>query len=210
MKFVLFDLLSALIDSWSLWNEVAGDEERGRTWRMDYLARTYDAGAYVPYLELVAASAQATGLPKTSAHEIEARWDELQPWPEAERTLRVLSRTATLGVATNCSDVLGRRAARRLKAPFEAVVTAESAGCYKPCRRIYEAGAEALGALPEDVLFVAGSPFDVRGAADAGMSVAWHNRAGLVDDGAQECAVAVLRELGELSDLRLPGRRWPA
>ncbi len=206
MKFVLFDLLSALIDSWSLWNEIAGDEERGRTWRMNYLARTYDAGAYVPYLELVAVSAQATGLPKTSANELDARWDELQPWPEAERTLRALSRKATLGVATNCSDALGRRAARRLEVPFAAVVTAESAGCYKPCRRIYEAGAEALGALPEDVLFVAGSPFDVRGAADAGMSVAWHNRAGLVDDGAQERAVAVLRDLDELPDLRLPGR----
>ena len=206
MKFVLFDLLSALIDSWSLWNEVAGGKERGRAWRMNYLARSYDTGAYEPYMELVADSAEATGLPRDRADEIEARWDDLQPWPEAGRALRGLSRRgATLGVATNCSDELGRRAAERLGTPFAAVVTAESAGCYKPCSRMYVAGAEAIGASPEDVLFVAGSPFDVRGAAAAGMVVAWHNRAGLVDEEAEESAVAVLRDLGQLTGLHVPG-----
>ena len=201
MKFVLFDLLSALIDSWSLWDEIAGDRDRGRTWRMDYLARTYAAGAYVPYLELVAESAHATGLPRTCADALDARWDELRPWPDAGRALRELSRTATLGVATNCSDALGRRATALVGAPISAVVTAESAGCYKPCRRVYLQGAEALGARPEDVLFVAGSPFDVRGAADAGMTVVWHNRTGLVDAGAEARAAGVLRELTELAQV---------
>jgi 2-haloacid dehalogenase len=27
---VLFDLLTALLDSWTLWNAVAGDEDSGR------------------------------------------------------------------------------------------------------------------------------------------------------------------------------------
>lgn len=201
MKAVLFDLLSALIDSWSLWDDIAGGKERGRAWRMDYLRRTYVAGAYVPYLELVGASAEATGLSRTSADELEARWDELRPWPEAGRALAKLAATAPLGVATNCSRSLGRRAAALVGAPFAAVVTAESAGCYKPCRRLYAAGAEALGARPEDVLFVAGSPFDVRGAAAAGMRVVWHNRAGIVDEAAAEQAAAVLPKLSELANL---------
>ena len=29
VKAVLFDLLSALLDSWSLWDDIAGSEERG-------------------------------------------------------------------------------------------------------------------------------------------------------------------------------------
>lgn len=201
MKIVLFDLLSALIDSWSLWDEIAGGKERGRAWRMDYLRRTYATGDYVPYLELVGASAEATGLSRTCADELEARWDELRPWPEAGRVLRELAATAALGVATNCSQALGRRAAALVGAPFVTVVTAESAGCYKPCRRIYAAGAEALGARPEDVLFVAGSPFDVRGAAAAGMRVAWHNRTGIADEAAAKRAVAVLPDLSELANL---------
>jgi hypothetical protein len=32
-KAVLFDLLTALLDSASLWNAVAGSDEKGRAWR---------------------------------------------------------------------------------------------------------------------------------------------------------------------------------
>lgn len=198
-RVVLFDLLSALIDSWSLWDDIAGDRRQGRAWRMDYLRRTYVAGAYVPYLGLVSDSAAAVGLPRACAAALEARWDELRPWPEAGRALRKLARTAVLGVATNCSDTLGRRAAAKVGAPFAAVVTAESAGCYKPCRRIYAMGAEALGARPEDVLFVAGSPFDVAGAADAQMQVAWHNRTGIDEPRAVERATVVVPDLAALA-----------
>jgi hypothetical protein len=38
---VLFDLLTALLDSWSLWNAVAGSEDAGRRWRAEYLRITY-------------------------------------------------------------------------------------------------------------------------------------------------------------------------
>jgi len=37
---VLFDLLTALLDSWTLWNNVAGNAEDGRQWRTAYLRRT--------------------------------------------------------------------------------------------------------------------------------------------------------------------------
>ena len=30
---IAFDLLTALLDSWSLWVSVAGDDARGRKWR---------------------------------------------------------------------------------------------------------------------------------------------------------------------------------
>src|SRR4051812_878357 len=43
---VVFDLLTALIDSWSLWNAVAGSAEAGMRWRRRYLQLTYQAGVY--------------------------------------------------------------------------------------------------------------------------------------------------------------------
>jgi hypothetical protein len=46
---VLFDLLTALLDSWSLWDRVAGGPEAGRRWRMRYPQLTYGAGRYRPY-----------------------------------------------------------------------------------------------------------------------------------------------------------------
>jgi hypothetical protein len=45
---VLFDLLTALLDSWALWTEVAGDPRAARRWRERYLALTFTTGRYVP------------------------------------------------------------------------------------------------------------------------------------------------------------------
>lgn len=198
---VLFDLLSALLDSWTLWDAIAGSEERGRVWRLEYLRRTYRTGAYVPYLDLVADSAAAVGLPRRLAGAMEERWDELAPWPGAGRVLGEMARRRPLGVVTNCSEELGRRAAELVGAPFDAVVTAESAGCYKPDPRIYLAGVEALGVGVEEVLFVAGSPFDVEGAMAVGMPVVWHNPAKLAGEAARRAAVAVIGDLSELPPL---------
>jgi hypothetical protein len=64
---VLFDLLTALLDSWSLWNTVAGDADSGHRWRMAYLRITYAAGHYRPYEQLVGDAAQAVGLPGSLA-----------------------------------------------------------------------------------------------------------------------------------------------
>ena len=194
-RVVLFDLLSALLDSWSLWDDIAGGEDPGRRWRFAYLEQTYAAGAYVPYVDLVADSAEAVGMPRAFALRLAARWDELAPWPGAGSVLRGLARDWPLGVVTNCSDELGHRAAALVGAPFRAVVTAESAGFYKPDARIYVAGAQAMGARPDEVLFVAGSPFDVVGADAAGMSVVWHNPLGIAADRARDVAVAVVDDL---------------
>lgn len=103
-----------------------------------------------------------------------------------------------IGVATNCSQVLGVRAAELVGAPFRSVVTAESAGFYKPDPRMYEAGVEALGFAAGEVLFVAGSPRDIRGAVAAGLRVVWHNPAGLDGGGAETLAVAVIDDLRRL------------
>ncbi|MCY3546748.1 MAG: HAD-IA family hydrolase [Gemmatimonadetes bacterium] len=198
-RVILFDLLSALLDSWSLWDDIAGGRAQGRRWRMEYLKLTYAVGAYVPYLDLVTDSAEAVGLPGWAAHEMEARWGELAPWPGAGQVLRRLAEDNRLGVVTNCSEAMGQRAADLVGAPFEAVVTAESVGFYKPDARIYAAGTKALNAAPDEVLFVAGSPFDVVGADAAGLTVVWHNPAGLSSPAAEATAGAVFDDLRELS-----------
>src|SRR5271155_2367465 len=59
---VLFDLLTALLDSWTLWNLVAGRPNAGRKWRAAYLRRTYETGAYRPYETLVAEAAAEVAL----------------------------------------------------------------------------------------------------------------------------------------------------
>ena len=113
--------------------------------------------------------------------------------------MRRIARRMPIGVATNCSQVLGVRAAGLIGAPFRSVVTAESAGFYKPDPRMYEAGVEALGVAAGEVLFVAGSPRDIRGAVSAGLKVVWHNPAGLDAGGAEKLAFAVIDDLSRLA-----------
>ncbi|UPK73604.1 HAD-IA family hydrolase [Nocardioidaceae bacterium SCSIO 66511] len=174
---VLFDLLTALLDSWTLWTDVAGSPAVGRRWRDEYLRRTYAAGDYRPYDQLVAEASSAQGLDSALQDELTHRWGELRAWPEVPDVLRELSAAGVrLGVVTNCSEALGRSAAAKLGDALEVVVTSEAAGAYKPRPEPYELALSRLELPAERVLFVAGSKFDLPGAASVGMPVWWHNR----------------------------------
>ena len=176
---VLFDLLTALIDSWSLWNRIAGGEAAGRAWRGEYLKLTYGCGAYRPYETLVEEAAVASGLPAARARELEKHWLTLEPWEDAQPLLRRLARDYRLGVVTNCSERLGRLAAMRMEVPFDVVVTSERAGYYKPRPEPYRLALQELSLSADRVLFVCGSAFDLFGTAQVGMATLWHNRVGL-------------------------------
>src|SRR6185437_974689 len=139
---VVFDLLTALIDSWTLWNAVAGSEADGLKWRRRYLEITYGCGAYRPYEMLVREAARDVGLPERLGDELDRRWPELQPWPEAPTVLK------QLGL---------RQAVDRVGVPFAVIETAESIGFYKPRPEVYRTVLQRLGTAPDRTLFVAGS-----------------------------------------------------
>ena len=190
-KAVLFDLLTGLLDSWTVWNRVAGSEAAGRKWRAAYLELTYGCGAYRPYETLVAEAGD-----ENLALRLVEEWRALEPWPEAPGVLRELR--CPLGVVTNCSEELGRAAAARVGVPFDVIVTSERAGFYKPDPHPYQLALQDLQLKPDDVLFVAGSGFDLIGTARVGLDTYWHNRVGLKRP---ESAPAPLHESRSLHDL---------
>ena len=196
---VIFDLLSALLDSWSLWDDVAGDSKLGRQWRTRCLEAAGRTESYIPYLALVAESAKAVGLGRSHADSLSSRWSELTPWPEAAEIVAEFSSTGKIGVITNCSEALGVRAANRIGVRFDMVLTAERAGYYKPDKRAYQVAISEIAAAPERILYVAGSPYDVHGAAAAGMPVYWHNRLGLDEP---EADAKAIKSAGTLACLR--------
>jgi 2-haloalkanoic acid dehalogenase type II len=195
---VLFDLLTALLDSWTAWNRVAGSEAAGRRWRAAYLELTYGCGAYQPYESLVAEAARRSGLPASFAGSLEEQWESIEPWGDAPALLRRLAPDHRLGVVTNCSERLGRAAARRLEVAWDVVVTSERAGFYKPHPAPYRPALAELGLPAQEVLFVAGSGFDLIGTARVGLDTYWHNRVGLARP---EAAPAPLREAPTLEGL---------
>lgn len=177
---VLFDLLTALLDSWSLWDDVAGGETAGRAWRAAYLRLTYGTGVYRAYEALVAEAAVEVGLDRRLADDLAARYAELRPWSGVAAALAPLVAAGVkLGVATNCSEALGRIAVSRVGVPFGVVVTAERAGFYKPDPRMYRLALAEMGVAPERCLFVAGSAYDLIGASRVGLPIWWHDRIGM-------------------------------
>lgn len=176
---VIFDLLTALLDSWSFWNSVAGSEKAGIAWRMRYLERTYQTGAYRPYTRIIEEAAADVGLSPRQPAELIERWAELEPWPEAPNVVSTLVARKPIAIATNASTTLGNLAAESLGVAGLTVVTAEEAGYYKPDPRPYRMALERIGCVPKSALFVAGSPVDVLGASEVGMPVYWHNRRNL-------------------------------
>jgi len=61
---------------------------------------------------------------------------------------------------------------------FETLLSVEEAGAWKPAREAYEYAARACGTELADMTLVAAHPWDIDGAARAGLSTAWVNRAG--------------------------------
>lgn len=178
-KAVLFDLLTALLDSWTLWNRAAGSEQAGRAWRAEYLRLTYGCGQYVAYETLVEQAAQRVGLALSAPQALEEHWLDLAPWSGALTALQRLRPHCKLAVVTNCSRRLGRQAAALLPVQWDAIVTAEEAGCYKPDPRPYRLALDALNVASRDAAFVAGSSYDMFGTAAVGLRTYWHNRIGL-------------------------------
>lgn len=193
-KAFIFDLLTALLNSWDLWSHCAGSEELGKTWRLRYIDITYACGAYEPYESLVAQAAESVRtegvpLPKGVEDRLVEEWEEyLLPWDDTLSVLKELKTKypeAKLGVFTNCSIELGHAAAKKSEEAsqgisFDKVFTAEEVGYYKSHPSTYKSILDALDIEdPQDAVFVAGSSVDVPGSKEAGMRVVWHNRAGM-------------------------------
>ncbi|MAO57224.1 MAG: haloacid dehalogenase [Rhodospirillaceae bacterium] len=199
---VLCDLLTGLLDSWTLWDAAAGGVEPGRRWRMAYLQVTFaQPGPYVSYEDLVAEAARMEGIPDAAVQALFDGYGNLKPWPGVPETLRAVQAMGLpVGIVTNCSIALGKKASAAVGVDVDAVTIAEISGWYKPNPNAYAAGLAALGTTPERTLYVAGSPFDIAGAHRAGMDVFWHNQAGMAPGDGGAPVVMDARRIAPLLD----------
>ncbi|MFH5822905.1 haloacid dehalogenase type II [Georgenia sp. AZ-5] len=97
--------------------------------------------------------------------------------PEAVRSLTAAGyRLATL---TNGSTQVAERlfTAAGIRKDFEALLSVEDARAWKPARAAYQHAAAMCGTALEEMVLVAVHPWDIHGAARAGMRTAWVNRA---------------------------------
>lgn len=101
-----------------------------------------------------------------------------RPFPDTVKALRVLGRSYRLAVISNIDDDLFTATARQLGVPFDAVVTAQQARCYKPARAIFEEALRRLGVEPGSVAHVAEGVTEIAPARQLGCATVWVRRNG--------------------------------
>jgi 2-haloacid dehalogenase len=115
-----------------------------------------------------------------SAAEVRSLPDSLANWPpfpDTVEALRKLKSHYELAVISNVDDDLFAATAPKLGVAFSHVITAQQAGCYKPCMRIFKLAEERIGVTRDRWLHVGQSIYhDVIPAQSLGIATVWVNR----------------------------------
>ncbi|HEV7187975.1 MAG TPA: HAD family hydrolase [Blastococcus sp.] len=211
-----FDLFSALIDTrtgasrvlaalaaergWAIGGEALYDE-----WDRRNKASQRDVVQWIPFAEHCARALSATyadlglaGDAQADAGTLLGSAGDWPLWPDVAAGLPVLARRHRIGVLSNVDDdVFGRTRVAPLVADDD-VLTSERLRAYKPHPDIYRRARARAGG---ELVHVATSARDVRGALEAGVDVIRLRRPGHRLDAAGPAPaheVADLAELGEL------------
>ena len=142
-----------------------------------------EQGEYLRYRDVlqsvVRGFGQRLGFSPTDA-EIRSLPESLPTWrpfPDTVNALRKLSHRYQLAVISNIDDDLFAASASKLEVAFSNVITAQQAGCYKPCMNIFKLAEAKIGVSREQWLHVGQSIYhDVIPAQSLGLATVWINR----------------------------------
>ena len=118
----------------------------------------------------------AYGISSLATEEVEALarvWWRLHPWPDAVPGLRRLKRKYIISPLSNASFIGMVELARSAGLPWDCVITAENARCYKPRPEVYRTVIDLLGLAPGEVMMVAAHNYDLAAARGEGMATAF-------------------------------------
>jgi len=108
--------------------------------------------------------------------ELVLAWHRLDPWPDAVDGLTRLRERFVLASLSNGNVALLVDMAKRGGLPWDAVLSAELFGHYKPDTEVYDGAARVLGLVTERVLMVAAHVDDLAAARARGLRTAYVHR----------------------------------
>ncbi|HEY3067558.1 MAG TPA: haloacid dehalogenase type II, partial [Methylomirabilota bacterium] len=100
-------------------------------------------------------------------------WWRLAPWPDSLPGLRRLQRRYILSPLSNASFIGMIELARFAGLPWDCVLTAENARCYKPRPEVYRTAVSLLGLAPAEIMMVAAHNYDLAAARREGLATAF-------------------------------------
>ena len=114
-----------------------------------------------------------TAVPAADVDDLARVWWRLRPWPDAVGGLTRLKRRFVITPLSNASFTGMVHLAKFAGLPWDCVITAENARCYKPRPEVYRTALELLGLAPGEVMMVAAHNYDLAAARAEGMRTAF-------------------------------------
>lgn len=213
---VVFDVNETLSDLSPLaerFEQVGAPGHLAKTWFASVLRDGFAlaaAGTAAPFADVASAVLGAV-LAEAGVADVDAGVDHVMSGfselgvhadvPEGVRRLRRAGlRVVSLSNGSvQVAESLFQRAG--IREEFERVLSVEDAGIWKPARAAYEHAASACGVPLGALLLVAVHPWDVDGAARAGLQTAWVDRSGAPYPSHATAPQSTVSDLHELAAL---------
>jgi 2-haloacid dehalogenase len=133
---------------------------------------TVDALYRERLVELLAARGLGSMLRGDVDH-LNRAWWRLHPWPDSVPGLTRLKRRYVISPLSNASFAGMVHLARFAGLPWDCVITAENARCYKPRPEVYRTALALLGLRAEEAMMVAAHNYDLAAAQALGLRTAF-------------------------------------
>jgi len=222
LKVLTFDQYGTVVDMQSGLTDAAtpylkekgwtGDPSRFVTWwrRTHFENSMIDSlcdRGHTPYRQIghraVSFTLDRAGIAHTS-DEVEmlvAKIEKLRPFPEVTEALQRLSKRYRLVILSNGDRDMLEAAKPYLGHSFDATISVQEAGYFKPHRKTYETAARILGLSEIECMHVANHAFDCVGAKAAGMRAAFIDRRSRPFGQTQHEPDLIVKSMTELADV---------
>jgi 2-haloacid dehalogenase len=165
------------------------------------------ARGHTPYREIghraVDYTLERAGVPHSTAEVqmLVAEIEKLRPFPEVPAALELLGAKYRMAILSNGDRDMLEAAKPYLGYTFDATISVQEAGAFKPDHRTYGTAAKILDVDRSSILFVANHAFDVVGAKAFGMRTAFIDRRSRPFGQTPHMPDVVVRDMGELAAL---------
>ncbi len=215
MSLIVFDAYGTLFDVHAAagrYREEIGPayERLSQTWRAKHLEYTWihaQTERPIDFWTLTQRSldyaiAVSGGVSSDVRAKLLNAYRQMATFPEVPAALaRLKARGDKLAILSNGDpDMLAEAVTSAgLASTFDAVISIQDAGVFKPDKRVYQLVHARLGGKPADVTFLSSNRWDVAGAQVFGFGTMWVNRAHLPDEYPDMPAGQVVRDLTTLA-----------
>jgi 2-haloacid dehalogenase len=178
------------------------DKQLQYTWLRAAQARHADFAAVTR--DALAFTLQALEIDAAHADALLAAYMDLDAFDDVAAALARLGAAGLpLAILSNGTPAMLDRLVEHagLAGVFDAVISVEEAGAFKPHRTVYQCAVDRLGLPGERIGFVSSNGWDAHAASASGMTVIWCNRGRQPPErlpGAPDAQIASLEELAPL------------